>query len=116
MVDNIFRQHTGQLPRFFMAIDYTWRVSNLDRHTADGKVIAVHYTIDAFDGVYRAGAYGSIGLDGEVRTPYAALTEEICVGWVKDALGAEKVAEVEAALEAQIQEQAAPSKAQGIPW
>lgn len=99
-----------------MAIEYTWRVANLERQTSDGKVTSVHYTIDAFDGVYRSGAYGSIGLDGEVQTPFADLTEEICVGWVKDVIGADKVAEVEGALAAQIEEQAAPKQASGVPW
>jgi hypothetical protein len=36
---------------------------------------------------------------------------------VKEALGGdEKVAEIEAALQAQIDEQRAPSKAAGVPW
>ena len=99
-----------------MAIEYTWHVANMEHQTVDGKVTVVHYTIDAFDGAYRSGAYGSIDLEGEVSTPYADLTEEICVGWAKDALGAEKVAEVEAALSAQIEEQVAPTRASGTPW
>lgn len=99
-----------------MAIECTWHIANMEHQTADGKVTTVHYTIDAFDGTYRAGAYGSIGLEGDISTPYANLTEEVCVGWVKDALGAEKVAEVEAALVAQIEEQSAPKRASGTPW
>jgi hypothetical protein len=35
---------------------------------------------------------------------------------VKDKLTEEKVSEVEAALQAQLDEQAAPSKAAGLPW
>ena len=101
-----------------MANTYTWAVANLEREVQSGKVNVVHYTVNAVsdDGVYSAGAYGSIGLDGEVVTPYAQLTPETCVQWVKDALTAEKVAEVEAALAAQIDEQRAPSKAAGVPW
>jgi hypothetical protein len=49
--------------------------------------------------------------------PYADLTEEIVVGWVKEALGgAEKVGEIEAALQQQLDEQHAPTKAPGLPW
>ena len=49
--------------------------------------------------------------------PYADLTPEQCVSWVQEKLGgAEKVAEIEAALQAQIDEQRAPSKAAGVPW
>lgn len=96
---------------------FTWNIANLERNTADGKVVTVHYTVDANNGTYSAGAYGSVGLDGEIRTPYNSLTSDICVGWVKEALGGdEKVAEIEAALQAQIDEQAAPTKAAGVPW
>tara|TARA_Y100001937_G_scaffold110405_1_gene155966 strand:+ start:1388 stop:1693 length:306 start_codon:yes stop_codon:yes gene_type:complete len=96
----------------------TWKVANLDRTLADGRVSNVHYTVDARsdDEVYSAGAYGSIGLEGDVATPYADLTEEVCVGWVKDALGEEKVAEVAAALGAQLTEQATPTVGSGTPW
>jgi hypothetical protein len=39
------------------------------------------------------------------------------IGWVKEALGGdEKVQEIEAALQAQIDEQRHPSKAAGVPW
>jgi hypothetical protein len=38
------------------------------------------------------------------------------IGWVQDQFGAEKVAEIEAALQAQIDEKAAPTKAAGVPW
>jgi len=96
----------------------TWKVANLDRTLADGRVNTVHYTVDARsdDEVYSAGAYGSLGLEGDVVTPYADLTEETVVGWVKAALGEEKVAEVAAALEAQLTEQATPTVGSGKPW
>jgi len=99
-----------------MAITHTWAVANLERETATGRVTTVHYTVSSTDGVYNTGAYGSIGLDGDVVTPFGELTPEICVGWVKDHFGAEKVAEVEAALEAQLSKMAAPTMASGTPW
>ena len=96
----------------------TWKVANLERTLSDGRVGTVHYTVDARsdDEVYSAGAYGSIGLEGDVTTPYADLTEEVCVGWVKAALGEEKVADVVAALDAQLEEQATPTVGAGTPW
>jgi hypothetical protein len=48
--------------------------------------------------------------------PYADLTEEIVVGWVKDHFGEEKVDEIEAALQAQLDQQHAPTTAPGVPW
>ena len=97
---------------------FTWKVSNLDRTLSDGRVNTVHYTVDARsdDEVYSSGAYGSIGLEGDVTTPYADLTEETVVGWVKAALGEDKVTEVQAALDAQLTEQAAPTVGNGTPW
>ena len=95
---------------------FTWKVANLDRTTADGKVNTVHYTVTAEDGTYSSGAYGSLGFDGDVTVPFADLTEEIVIGWVKTQFGDEKVTEIEAALQAQLNEHAAPTKASGVPW
>jgi hypothetical protein len=102
-----------------METTVTWRIANLERETADGVVFTAHYTIDANDGTYSSGAYGSLGLerpDEEEMIPFSELTEEICVGWVKEKLTEEKVAKVEAALQAQLDEQRAPSRASGTPW
>jgi len=97
----------------------TWGIAQMERHTADGIVITVHYTVDANDGTYSAGAYGSVGLEAPEGNviPYADLTPEIVIGWVQEKIGGEeKVAEIETALLAQITEQKAPQKAQGLPW
>ena len=106
---------------------YTWKVANLERNVADGKVNTVHYTVNALSdqvdpnsesgGFFSAGAYGSVGLDGDLSVAFEDLTEEVVVGWVKEKLGGdEKVAEIQAALDAQIAEKAAPTKAAGVPW
>jgi hypothetical protein len=95
---------------------YTWAIANLERNTSDGKVIVAHYTVSAKNDTYSAGAYGSLGFDGEIETPFSELTEQQIVGWVTDSLGEEKVTEVELALQKQLDEQAAPSVAAGVPW
>ena len=100
---------------------FTWTVNTLERTVADGIVSVVHYSVNANDGTYSAGAYGSIGLDapaeGDTVIAYADLTEATCVGWAQDKLGgAEKVTEIEAALQAQIDEQRTPTKATGKPF
>lgn len=97
--------------------DITWKIANLERETADGYVYTVHYTIDAFDGAYRSSAYGSIDLErGDTLIPFFDLTEDLIVGWVKEKLGGGKVAEITNALLLQIEEQAQPTKAIGVPW
>lgn len=97
---------------------FTWHIAQLERETADGYVFTAHYTVNANDGTYSAGAYGSLGFERpeENMVPFSSLTEELVLGWVKDRLGADKVAEIEAALQAQLDEQHAPTKAQGMPW
>lgn len=103
-----------------MSTTFTWNIANLERETQDGYVFVVHYTVNAVseDQVYRSSAYGSLGLErpeGDL-IPFSELTEEVVVGWVKDKFGEEKVTEIEAALQAQLDEQRAPSKAAGLPW
>jgi hypothetical protein len=100
-----------------MATTFTWHIANLDRETADGFVMTAHYTVTAEDGTYSSGAYGSLGFERPDKLiPFADLTEELVIGWVQDAFGAEKVTEIEAALQAQLDEQRHPSKASGMPW
>ena len=97
---------------------FTWAIANLERETDDGFVFTAHYTVSAADGTYSSSAYGSIGFERpENLVPFADLTEDLVVGWVKEALGGdEKVAEIETALQSQINEQRTPTKASGTPW
>ena len=98
---------------------FTWRVVNLERATADGYVYTVHYTVTASDDTYSSGAYGSIGLErpeGEM-IPFAELTEDqIVMEWLLPKIGDEKVQEIHAALQTQLDEQRQPTKASGVPW
>jgi hypothetical protein len=100
-----------------MSTTFTWNIANLERETFDGYVYTAHYTVNAVDDTYSAGAYGSLGLErGDTLVPFADLTEATVVGWVKEKLTAEKVTEIEAALQAQLDEQRQPTKAGGLPW
>ena len=96
----------------------TWKVNTLSRTLSTGRVDSVHYAVDARsdDDVYSAGAYGELALEGDVATAYADLDEATVVGWVKSALGEDKVAEIVAALEARLTEQATPTTGTGVPW
>jgi hypothetical protein len=103
-----------------MTTEFNWHIAQLIRHTADGVVTTAHYTIDAKDAVYSAAAYGSVGLeqpDPETMIPFDSLSEEIVVEWVKEKLGGdEKVEEIEAALQSQLDQKHAPTEAAGLPW
>jgi len=109
---------TEQIP----GVDFpftNWDLTNMERTIADGVVFIVHYTVTRFEDGEQAGAYGSIGLEapeGDQFIPYADLEKAIVVGWVRSALGDEKVAEIEAALSTSIQEKLHPVKTSGVPW
>ena len=95
----------------------TWKISSLDRNTADGFVTTAHWTCSDVDADGNAGSvYGSVGLTGELTTPYEQLTEAQVIGWVKEAIGAETVAAHEANVAAQIAAAKAPVVTAGVPW
>ena len=98
-----------------MTTTFTWAIASCERTTADGIVFTAHWTLAATDGTYTSTAYGSIGLEqpeGDI-IPYADLTPEIVVFWVQEKLD---VPAILAALQAQLDEQVAPTKAAGVPW
>ena len=105
-----------------MANTYTWKVGQCDRTLADGMITTLHYTVSAVteDGVYSAGAYGSIGLDPadpDDMIPYDNITEAQAISWVQEKLGGEeKVSEIHAALDNQLTEKRTPTTGTGTPW
>ena len=104
----------------------TWSINTLEREVSDGCVIVCHYSVNAVSSTldpegnnYSQGAYGSVGLERPETEliPFEDLTQEQVIGWVKEKLGGdEKVAEIEAALEARLAEVISPSKINGVPW
>ena len=105
-----------------MANTYVWKVGQCERTLADGMINMLHYNINATDedGTYSVGAYGSVGLDpaeAESMVPYDDVTEAQAVSWAQAAIGgADKVAEIHAALDAQLVEKKMPTTGAGVPW
>lgn len=103
---------------------YTWVIERLDCYPErDGHtdvVFTVYWRLNAQDGDYGATRYGSVGLTYEATqpfTPYENLTQAQVVGWVQVALGAEQVAQMEAALAANIAAQINPPVVSPpLPW
>ena len=97
----------------------TFKISQMDRLTADGFVVTVHWTASQVDGDYTASTYSTVGFTeqpGQSLIPYDNLTEAQVIQWVKDSLGAEGVAAIDTALAANIADQKAPKVAVGVPW
>lgn len=107
-----------------MAIVNTWNVVALDAYpTADGEVDVVcnvHWTLTGVEDEFTGSVYGSqaVTLDAEAPfIPYADLTLETVIGWVKEAMGAEQVAAVEENVAKQIAEAKKPSIiTPPLPW
>ena len=97
-----------------------WNIAQLERHLKDGAVFTAHWTVNLQDQGESAGCYGSIGFtvteNPENFIPYEALTKQIVVGWVQDAMGEEQVSNIGTSLHDQIQQKLHPTNAQGIPW
>lgn len=95
---------------------YLWTINQMDRLTADGFVVVVHYNVSATDDTYQASTYGTTSYTqtpGETYIPYADLTQAVVVGWVQEALGKDTV---EASLQGQIDALKNPVQESGVPW
>ena len=68
---------------------------------------------------YSASNIGTVALDAadpENFTAYADIKEKDVQGWVEAKIGADKLAEIESGLDANIAEQETPTKGKGKPW
>ena len=88
----------------------TWKIEQLNcKPFFDGKtnvVETIHWRLNGVDGDYATSVYGSQGVtyvEGSPFTDYDSLTEETVVEWLKDALGAEQVAEYETSVNGQLE-------------
>jgi len=96
-------------------MEFTWNVVQTNYNTIDKFITTVHYTVNAVDGEFTASTYGTVGYTQEDKSyiPFANLTKEQVIGWVKDSLGQSTVEE---ALSAQIDALKNPVQESGLPW
>lgn len=107
-----------------MAIEKTWIVEQLTSYpTAEGEIDVVFsaaWRLNGTDGEHFATMYGSVGViyeSGEPFTPYANVTSEMAVTWVKDALGANTIIDYETNIDNQIALLIAPKQVVlPLPW
>ena len=109
-----------------MSITKTWEVNTLQRELADGYVNKVIYRVKGTDGTYETRATGEVDLEKpDTLVPYKDLTQDTVIGWVKAKLNSEtdtegkaidKVAQIEAAIDANINLQKTPTHGTGTPW
>ena len=104
----------------------TWQVNTMQRELADGYVNKVIFRVNGEDGTYSFRATGEVDLPKpDTLVPYADLTEEVVLGWVKAKLNEDKdkegntidkVAQIETAVENGVNEQKTPTTGVGKPW
>jgi len=106
-----------------MAITTTWSINDLKYNAADGGVFEVCWSLTA------QADTGEVAVESGKETweydpnapdwvPIDQLTEEIVIGWVKEHLGAEKVAEIETNRAGKVQAQIdrKGTVVEGLPW
>ena len=98
----------------------TWQINTLERELSSGYVRKAIFRVNGEDGTYKFRATGSVELPRpDTLVPYADLTEELVLGWVKaklDADNAGAVASIETAVENGVNEQKTPVYGAGTPW
>ena len=102
----------------------TWTISTLERNTSDDGVIVAHWRATdsevVGDDTHSGSSYGTCGFTPDSTadgyTAYEDITEAQAIGWVKDSMGEEGVAALEASIAAQIEQSKAPAVVVGTPW
>ena len=96
---------------------FNWTISTLERELSDGGVTIAHWRCTASDGDYSASSYGTAGFtpdpESEDFTAYDDLTEADVLAWVWESVDKDAT---EAALEARIEADKAPTTGTGVPW
>ena len=91
-------------------------IAELERNT-DGGVIVAHWQVSKASGDNKASAYGTVSFTpdatAEGYVAYDSLTEANVIAWVQGALNTD---DLEAALDADLAEQASPTTLTGTPW
>ena len=94
-------------------MDISWKISSLDRNTADGFVTVAHWTCSGTDGDFSDSVYSTCSFEGELSIPYESLTEATVLGWVWGKVDKEAT---EAAVAAKVEALKNPVQASGTPW
>ena len=96
-------------------ITYNWNCKTVDVHPQEKEqtdvVYNVHWIVTGVDGDYSATNIGTqiVSLsEGGAFIPFEDLTNEIIVGWTKDAMGADQVQAIEDSIASQIEDQKNP--------
>ena len=106
----------------------TWMIDNMDRDRDTGAVTSVHWRVNVSHEEITRTAYGQVLVSGDPTAPgfvpYAALTQDQVIQWVKDVLTAENQRnnmamtpeQIQQQLESEVQSALEPKSLPGVPW
>ena len=91
-------------------ITYDWNCKTVDIHPQEegetNVVYNVHWIVTGVDGDYSATNIGTQVVplsEGSTFIPFEDLTNDVVVGWTKEAMGEEQVTQIEASIANQIE-------------
>lgn len=95
-----------------------WSIQDLERDAVDGYVHTVAFTLKAQDDQNTATKYMVVGLERPETDliPFADLTEELVVQWVKDLLGNDLISEFKVELDRDLYNKKNPVSISGLAW
>ena len=105
-----------------MTISHEWSISNMVHKTADGVVITADWQLLSRGGGAVAVSRGEVTFapPGSDFIPYADLTEDRVIGWVKNELDTNPAYNPTSFYvsnnEKNIEEQLTPKESEGLPW
>jgi len=104
-----------------MTTQINWAISQLDRNLPEQVVLTAHWRCTGTDGTFTGSVYGSQALPSNDPAtpgfvPYEQITEELALQWLHEVMGTEQVTAHEVNVQGQINKQASPTSATGVPW
>ncbi len=100
-----------------MAIEYTWKIVDVQRNLSDGGITNIHWTCTGVDGEYIVRQSGTSAHtpdpSAEGFVSYENVTEENCIAWAQADAGQSNI---EARIAAMIETEKTPTTGVGLPW
>lgn len=99
----------------------TYKIEDLRREVATGRVLTVLYLASKTQDGHTVSIGGAVDLPPKAPedpdfVPFESLTEATVLDWLMDQIGPERVEQIDADLDAQLDAALNPVQAPGLPW
>ena len=97
-----------------MPVEFTTVINQVESDVNTGDLEVIHYSINAVDGEYTDGVYGTIALTSADTLPgYDIVTEQECIDFVEEKVN---INQLRGVLTSSIQLKKVPVKRKNLPW